>query len=145
MITRSRVMKTRSSRKVSETQPKTLPSKKQEDEMIKEMIMSKEYQEARQRGEDKALRERGEEYDAAWGGPPDPDHEGYHDISPMTGIENPFPADHQNLPKGDVSVRDLYTMIQRGFEKQEATFKSMLNGVEIRMAREISALDEKNT
>lgn len=65
--------------------------------------MNKKYQEARQNEEDKALRKLDKECEVAWGWPPDPDHHRYH-ISPMTEIENPFPPNHQNLSKGDVST-----------------------------------------
>jgi hypothetical protein len=99
-------MKIRSSSKISETQQKTkIPvSKVQEDKLISEMINSIENQEAREKGESKALRILGEECEAAYGGSSDPEFEGYYDIFPMAEIENPFHIIYQDLPKDNISM-----------------------------------------
>jgi hypothetical protein len=75
----------------------------------------------------------------------DTDYEGYYDIFLIMRIENPFSTNYQTLPRGDILIKDLYTMIQKGFEKQVAIFKLKLNSLEIRMVREIFTFYKKNT
>jgi hypothetical protein len=109
------------------------------------MINYTESQKPKEEVEAKALRVLGEEGEAALGGPPNPKFEGYYDISQKARIENPFPITHQDQPKGDISIRNLYIMVQQGFKKPEVIFKSTLNKLEIRMLKEILALQKENT
>jgi hypothetical protein len=85
-----------------------------------------------------------EECKVAYGEPPNSNFEHYYKITCLVEIETIFSTTPKDLAKEDISISDLYIIVQQAFRKQDEIFKVMLNKIEIKIGNKILALHKEN-